>query len=514
MPGPAQSLCPKCGRNPRRRSGLMCNGCSAEYARNRRHAERAIKGKPKTGEPQKRFARPLDSKRYIITSAQNATPVHPEFFHTLEVAAKHLGAELVVVPFRYKNPTSVWSKNQESEERWAIEVAPYLFNVRKKLCPNLVLAADVKMQPTASSPVTGFESLTGGESCILGHPKMQLVSIPVPTGRFPKIITTTGACTRQNYTDTKAGKIGAFHHFLGAIIVEISGPKFHIRQVNADRTDGSFTDLATHYTEKGARPAPPALGLVLGDTHVRVTDPDVDRATFGKGGMVETLEPQTLVFHDLIDGETVNPHEVGDPFIAEAKRVAGRQDVRKEVVEVVEFVNTRAKGRQAVIVDSNHHDFLRRWIVRTDWRQDLKNARFYLETAQAMLRSAEMTPGGARYGDPFAYWVSKLGAGSNVRCLGPDESFKLADVECGMHGDDGPNGARGTIKNLARLGSKSISGHTHTPGIEEGAYQVGTSSMRRLAYQRGPSSHLNAHCVVYATGKRALLLVIEGRWKL
>lgn len=481
---------------------------------------------------------------------------------SLLVAAKHLGAELVVVPYRYKNPTGMnpgrdlrqdtWcnvaykgkrcflEKHHEGEHCvdelwWDHEVEPYLHNVRKKLNDNLVLAADVKIQATSSAPLNGFEALTGAESCIIGHPKMQFRTIPVPSGKFPKILTTTGACTERNYSNTKSGALGEFHHFLGAVIVETSGRTFHLRQINADRVTGSFIDLDMLYAETGVSSAPPALGLVMGDTHVRVADPDVLYATFGaknskqrrlvdrmlakrdvvKQSMVEKLNPKTLVFHDIFDGETVNPHDSGDPFIAAAKKKAGRSKVKDELKEVAEFISEYAKGRDVVIVNSNHHDFLRRWMVKEDWKKmDPENGLFYLKTAEMMMESARMAPGGAEYDDPFIRWMDKLGCGANVRCLKPDESFKLGDNECGSHGDDGPNGSRGTIKNMSRLGEKMIVGHTHAPGIEEGAYQVGTSSYRRLAYQRGPGSHLNTHCVVYANGKRSLLSAIEREWYL
>jgi hypothetical protein len=463
----------------------------------------------------KRFARSLDARRYIITGAQNATPIVPEFFAALKAAAAHLGAELVVIPLRYKNPTSVWSNRQVSDEWWAPELAPYLHNVRKKLHPHLVLAGDVKIQPTASSPLTGFESLTGAESCIIGHPKMQFRSVPVPTGRFPKILTTTGVCTRKNYTDSKAGKLGEFHHCLGALVVELQGAKkFHIRQLNADRADGSFIDLDTLYTAEGVRPAPPALGLVMGDTHARFIDPKVDAATFGPGGIVETLNPQTLVFHDVHDGYAANPHHMGNPFIASAKHRGGLEDVRAEVEFTVGFVASRSKGRRSVLVSSNHDNFLSRWVVREDWKRDPRNAPFYLETAAAMLRTARMGPAGAEYADPFAYWVEQMRGKADIRCLGSDESFKLGDIECGLHGHQGPNGSRGTLRNLSRLGARVISGHTHTPGIEEGHYQCGTSTPLRLEYTHGPSSWLNTHCAVYANGRRALLTIIDGDWRL
>ena len=57
-----------------------------------------------------------------------------------------------------------------------------------------------------------------------------------------KILLSTGACTVKNYTDSKSGKKGEFHHMLGFIIVELDGEDFHIRQVNAD-DNGNFYDL-------------------------------------------------------------------------------------------------------------------------------------------------------------------------------------------------------------------------------------------------------------------------------
>ncbi len=472
---------------------------------------------PKAPEaPPQRFHRVLEGKRYIITAAQNSTPVEGPFFEALKVAAKHMRAELVVIPLRYKNPTSQWTQPQERAERWDPAVEPYLFNQRKKLNANLVLVGDVKTQPTASAPLSGFESLTGSESCVIGHTKMAFRSVPVPTGRFPKILTTTGACTKKNFTDSKAGKLGAFHHFLGAIVVEIeSEKKFHIRQLNADRKDGSFIDLDKRYSAEGITDAPPALGLVMGDTHARFTDPKVDRATFGPGGMVEVLNPETLVFHDVIDGYATNPHHVGNPFISAAKGRAGFTNVRAEVEDAVEFVAKRAKGRKAVIVSSNHDNFLSRWIINSDWKHAGANAAFYLETAQMMLASVKMTPMGTQYADPFIYWVKRLRRDAQIHCLEIDESFKLGDIECGLHGHQGPNGARGTIENFARLGARVISGHGHTPGIEEGHYRVGTSTPLRLEYSRGgPSSWLNTHCVTYANSKRALITVVDGTWRL
>lgn len=486
-----------------------CRACMRVRTANR-EATKARESEP----VQQTYRLPLEGKkRFLITSAQNATPVDFLFLSTLKLAAAHMGAELVVVPFRYKNPTSIWSDKQESEEWWDEHAKPYLHNTRKKLHTHLVLAADVKIQPTASSPLTGFESLTGPESCLIGHPKMQYKPVPVTSGRYPKVLSTTGACTKRNYTSSKAGKLGEFHHYLGAVVVELDGKYFHMRQINANRKDGSFIDKDVSYSVvTGVTKAPPALGIVFGDVHRKFIDKMVARVTFGPGGIVQILNPETLVWSDLLDAYSANPHHRGNPFIARAKMLGNDGDVRQEVIDTVQFVVDEGKGRKNVIVASNHDNFLSRWIIGTDWRDIPNNAEFYLETAQAMLKSVRKGPGGAEYADPFAYWVDRLKGDADIKALGPNESFMIADIEVGLHGDKGPNGSRGTMINLRRTGHKLITGHTHAPGIEEGHYKAGTSTPRTLEYTNGPSSWLNTHVVIYANGKRALISIFDDRW--
>ena len=64
--------------------------------------------------------------RYIVTAAQNATPIHKGFWQSLQQAAKYYDAELVVIPGRYKNPTSQWTQGNDEHEWWDNEVLPYL----------------------------------------------------------------------------------------------------------------------------------------------------------------------------------------------------------------------------------------------------------------------------------------------------------------------------------------------------------------------------------------------------
>lgn len=540
MPGPQQSLCPKCSIRERRAPGLACSQCSNEYARARRSGGVAAPS-AKTDIPV--FKRKLKrAKRYIVTAAQNNTLANPRFLAALQAACEHLRAELVVVPYRYKNPTGMRpgrdlrgaccepvgngqclkpkghdGPHTPDELWWDPTLEPYLCNHRVSLHKHLVLAADVKISATAKSPLSGFEALTGKESCIIASPKLQFRTVAVPSRDYPKVLTTTGAVTEPNYSNTKAGALGEFHYTLGACLAEIDDDVFHLRQLLGTKADGSFIDLDKHYSAEGVQQAPSALGLVLGDTHVRVNDPDVDRATFGPGGIVEVLNPKALVFHDVFDGQTVNPHEAHDPLMAVAKSRSGLTSVEGELQQVVDFLNARAGEREVVLVRSNHHDFLRRWVVNllANGCRDAKNMETFLRSALEMCVSARVEPNGPVYDDPFPWWMKRLGALANVRCLADGESFCLGAIECRLHGHKGPNGARGSLLNLSRTGSKVAIGHGHGPGIEEGGTQGGTSSFRSLAYMGdGTGNHLNSHIAVYDNGKRCLITCIGRKWRL
>jgi len=453
--------------------------------------------------------------RFVITSAQNATPVFKPFFDALKIYCKANKAALIVIPYRYKNPTSQWNENNESFEWWAPEVVPHLFDGRFLLNDNLSVMADVKVQPTAVSPLSGLDSMTGHRSGIVGHPRVELKTIATPSHKLPKIMATTGAVTKPNYTDSKAGKKGEFHHSYAATVVELDGKAFHMRQISAC-ADGSFIDLAHEYTRTESRPAKPAEALVLGDVHVDFADPAVIAATFsGPRSIMAAVKPKRVVLHDLLDFYSRNHHHAKNPFVNIAKRSASMDVVEAEIKRACDFIDSNIpRDKKVVLVPSNHVEALTRWIADADWRQDPLNAETYLETALAVVRSIKMTPNGSSMIDPFHYWARKL-LKNTARCvfLKRGEPYQIRAVEFAMHGDQGVNGSRGSRKGLSAIGVKSFIGHSHGPGITDGCYQVGTSSLLHLEYNAGPSNWLNTHGIQYANGKRTLVNIINGEFR-
>lgn len=454
-----------------------------------------------------------DADRFIITAAQNGTPEDKYFWAVLENIASIVNAEILVVPLRYKNPTSRWTASQKNDEWWAPTLRPYLWSKRFDLNPNLTLLADIPTQPTASDPLGNADSISKSSSGIIGHTRVQTRSVATPQNKMAKLMMTTGACTVPNYTNSRVGKVnGEFHHSLSALLVEISGKTFYARRLHFDAQTKSVIDYGIRYFAKKKTVAPPALSVVCGDMHVRRACKRSVDGIFASGGILDVTRAKHVFFHDLLDGETVNPHEADDPFARIARIKGGMADVREEVEEAIEFVRSRCrKGVLSVIVGSNHDDFLRRWIQKSDWKLDPGNAEFYLETALAMAQGARMARNGATVPNPFIYWFEKAKV-EGTKCLYPGQSFMLGEIEHGFHFDKGPNGARGSIKNMRRLGVKTVGGHSHSPGEDEGASQAGTNSILDPKFIVGaPSSWLNADVLVNADSKRQLLVKINGK---
>lgn len=507
--GKLQWLC----RSSRSTGRVYCYSTVNPKAPYRDSQKRSITEQPKA---RKKFRRKIDTgKTLVFTSAQNATPVHDRFFGALKTFCKAHDAELCVIPLRYRNPTSVFSNSQRGSEVWDPALKDYMYEQRKKLNDNLVAVGDVKIQPTASDPLSRVEGLTYNESGIFGHTKLRMKCVATPQNKLPKILTTTGAVTVPNYTDSKAGKMGAFHHVLGAVVVQILSPtKFHLHHINARKSDGAFIFIDTEYHSDGTvKKAEHHQAIIFGDAHYRFADPEVVAATFDKGGLVDTLNPDVLVWHDLLDCYFGNPHHKGNPFIEIAKRRQNYHLARSEVEETVAWMQRLSKDRLAYIVASNHDDMFARWIIREDWKEHPDNAEFYLETALQMARSAKMSETGAEYLDPFGYWLKKLtGDDPSITALRKNESLRIADIECSFHGDKGPNGARGTVDNLSKIGVKVISGHGHSPAIKDGHYRTGTMTRLTAEYVQGPNAWLNTHVSIDAFGKRHLHTCIDGNF--
>jgi len=453
-------------------------------------------------EPAQEAANQEQSDTYVITSAVNATKAHNGFLASLHNYCQANNAKLIVLPMRYRNPTR---KEETPDDWWDARLTPHIVNQRTKLCRDVVLLADIKVQPTAINPLQGWLTVSGTDSAILAHTKVALQSVPTMVGDDAKLVMTTGACTVPQYSDTNAGKKGEFHHTLGAVIVEVDKKGTHLRHVLGER-DGSFIDLTTKYSRHGVEVAPDASVLILGDLHARQVD---SKALDATERLALAINPKSVCLHDALDFSSASHHS---GYFERFKLHITKQNSILSELKVTAKILDRISmwAPEIVMVGSNHNEHFTQYLSKYENALDLENALVYHETKAAMLRAIHE----GSYLDPFKYWVDKLASTPEViHWLRPGESISRHGIELGFHGHRGPNGARGSTKGFSNIGARTVTGHSHSPAIIDGAYCVGTTSKLKMGYNEdSPSSWHHTHCIVYANGKRALLHCVSGKF--
>lgn len=446
-----------------------------------------------------------DSKKkyFLISWAQNATPVHVNFLKNMEAYAEFLDAELLIIPGRYHNPTSMWTEKDESQDWWDSSVLQYLSLNRHHLNNSITILSDIKIQPTATNPLTSLESLTANQSCVVGHPRVHLKSMPVMDANKPKIIMSTGGCTVPNFTDSKSGKIAEFHYTYGFVLIEVVDEDlFHPRQITATE-DGNFYDL--YYRVKDGEVSrikeKEVVAVIKGDIHYGNHDEKVLAKSCDE--LLPKLLPQKVFLHDVFDGFSINHHEA-DNFIKQYRNeVEGTNSLRKEIDNLMTWLD-KMKKYNLVVVFSNHDDFLNRFIIKQDIRKNVKNALEYVEYAKVLLE--DRAPNGL-----ISYIINEK-FGSQIECLGRNDSYQLNGWELAIHGMDGVNGSRGSIQQYKRMNTKTISAHAHSVVRMDGALQVGCNTKLRMGYNNGVSTWVHSDIIIHADGK-AQHIIYAGKEK-
>jgi hypothetical protein len=464
-------------------------------------------------------------KRYIVTTAQNNTYVHDEFWRNLQAYAAHVKAKIMVSQITYNKAS--YGKNsvkpgkgpssQDFDDIWYDDcLQGYFFGDRISVAPTLTLCGEQNIIPTATRPLSGFQTYPGtNSSAIFPHTTIAMECVPVMQGTEVKINYTTGAVTARNYIAKKAGLKAEYHHAYGALIVEVDCKgDWWVRQLNA-KDDGSFSDLDLHI-QKGKVTAGNRIEAInWGDIHWEVIDPAVAAANWGKGGIIDSLKPKYQFLHDTIDFHARNHHQRQNPHANFKRWRDDRANVRAEFIRVRDFINDTCHRPfcETVVVDSNHDGALERWLREGEYRTDPENAVFFLECQAMKYLAIDQR---IEKFHLIENVMKSLGVREGVRFLQEDESFVICGapgIECGMHGHLGPNGSRGTAGALSRIGKKANTGHSHTACIMQGLYVAGTCSKLRLEYTKGPSSWTHSHIVTYPSGKRAIITLRNGKWR-
>jgi hypothetical protein len=443
----------------------------------------------------------------VVTSALNDTKIHKPFFDNLVAYCEAKNYRLFVIKNKYLNPSLM---NSQEDVSYPTELIPYFLNTTFRYKDRFKIIGDCNIVATASHPLTGIDGLTEGITTIVGHPVLQMSTLPVNEWKHPVIMHSTGSVSlKNNYSASKAGYRASFHHCWSALVIEIdSQDDFHIRQLCATR-NGSFYDLDEHWDEDGCEPAT-IDAIVTGDEHSLFRDEEVERATYGRQGIVETLRPRYIIRGDVFDGYSISHHHANDFFTQYKKHIVDSKfgNLQYELDDMVEYIKrTTPDFAQSLLVYGNHESHLDKWLNVADPKKDLVNAKLYHKLMWMRLDgmdSGENSPVIMKY---LAEWLPES------VCKQCPEGFTLHGILLSEHGDRGPNGARGSAQNLSKIGEKLVVGHSHAPKIIAGLHQTGTSSKLKLEYNKGPSSWMHTHCIVHKNGKRQMINIIHGKWR-
>lgn len=457
----------------------------------------------------------LKGRRFVFTSAQNNTFVHKKFLQSLEQYAEFNDAEVIVGTFTYNKNAY---KGVDSQEVWYDPaIQRYIRDDDCLINDSLLWCGSLNILPTAVNPLSGFESYVKTRSGIIPHAKLQLSSLPSGKFESARMLYTTGTVTQRNYIEQKAGQKASFHHVYGALVVEIDDDgDWFARQLIAEDETGCFYDLNYRYEpDEVYEVEGHVAGVNWGDIHAEKLSPDAAYAGWlGEGNILDTLKPDYQFLHDVFDMHRRNHHNIKNPYHRYEMHCKGTESVRGELEGTTKVMEGMLRPFSALInVYSNHPAALGRWLNEADYKADPINAELFLELQLATYRAIKS---GESDFDVFEYACKLVNPLMNdVRFMGEDESFMLAgQIECGQHGHNGNNGARGSVRSFRVLGKKHNKGHDHTASIFDGVWSAGACmTAEEAGYTKGGSTWSVSHILTYENGKRAMITCKGRKWR-
>ncbi len=448
-----------------------------------------------------------DGKTFILTSAQNNTPVFPEFLENLEAFARDNDAEIIVGTFTYNK--NGFHQPDDEEVYFDERIKKYIYDGEIQLAPDLVWCGDLNILPTATNPESGFENYLGNSSIVIPHTRMRNIPVSTYGTDVPtKYMMTTGTVTQRNYIQKKSGQKAQWHHFFSALLVEVQfDGTWYARHLNASSEDGSFMDVHGYYHNGQQLDLPQPISVTLPDIHIDIAHPldIVDLID-----VTAELNPEHVIVHDLHDQSRRNHHNMKDPHYWFSQLAKKEECVEAELIRAANFLQALHDLHiQVHVVESNHDLALLRWLKEANYKKDPVNALLMLRLEHYNYK--QMAEG--EKPKPFKFFIQGHLGHDCTHFLDTGDHLVLGGVEHGNHGDTGANGARGSVDNFIKQGTKFTIGHGHRPTYKDNVVMVGAAIRpENTRYARGADSWDMAVCLQHANGKRQLLIERNGEF--
>lgn len=391
------------------------------------------------------------SRRLLVTTYVVKQQIHQDLFKTIKSFAKQNDYEIIVIPINFVNPTTESGYQKALEDEWfSPEVVPYLCWKRLTI-GGVTIRADVRINPSTQNPVATVKSLVCGNT-VFAHTSQSMGCRANSVYVKPHQIWCTGHINVLETVKNVANKRAEFTARHGFLLIEDG----LIRNVHATQ-DGAFIDLNSHWAGGVCQGKVDDSVAILGDIHIGQHDNDAIDWVMAKINELDCIKK--LVLHDVFDGSTINPHSNPENQRAIFK------DLATELRETNKWLEAFSQEYQVLLVESNHHNFIDRWFRERKGKE-------LTEADKRVL--ARHIQGGHPALFPGVTHVKY--------------DHKIFGVYVGRHGDKGQNGAKGSIGADYRAGQRSISGHSHEPGILGGAERVGCLTKIPMDYNRNQLS--------------------------
>ncbi len=473
--------------------------------------------------------------RYVLTSLQNNTHLHPGFNNLLGLVDYYDGlpqssCELMIGTFSYQK-AAYGSKSvkrgtldgHEGDKIWyAPEAEKYIVDKMIALAPALVWNGHMNILPTNKHPLTDFDGYNGRMSNIVPHAQIAMESVASMPDEAAKLNFSTGTIGQMNYIQKRAGIIAEQRHSYGAVLVEVnSAGSWWVRQLHIDKDD-AICDIGPEGTVGGIRVQGGEVrqediveAINWGDAHASEMDLWVRELGWSKGGMLDQLHPKFQFMNDLFSMRSRGHWDLKKFHTMYRKYSVGEESVEEEVQVTADFmVEANRDWCEMVVVPSNHDKHLERWLEEADFRIDPTNARYFCWLQYNYLDQIDRDN---RSFSVLEFALGDVGAPA-ARYLDIDESFVICrdtpngGVECGLHGHEGNNGARGSTQGLTKLGRAINKGHDHIAAIRLNVYSAGACAST-YPYMNGPHSHSITHTVTFKNSTRQQLTMWDNKFR-
>ena len=496
-----------------------------------------VDGKVKVADARK-ISKPRSgkTKRVIFSSIQNNTHVHPATKNLLAYSSWLNKGEDTCEFFlgsysynlnAYGEMAVKRGKAKGGEKRlwYDPEYEQYIHDDPIEIGPGLLWAGNSNTLPTNRMPLSGLDRYGGRRSVITPHAKQHLSSVPSMMHEATKFLFSTGTISTRNYIQKRAGIMAEEEHTYGGLLVEItSDGNWYCRHLVID-SKGAVYDVGPSWSKScvkienqkvttGHRP----LAINWGDVHVAELEEWVRQLCWDRGGVLDTLNPMHQFFHDLFSMRSRSHHELRRFERVYKKWLEGEESVESEIMDTVEFTKfAHRKNVLGHVVSSNHDRHLEGWLdnLSYDFRDDPQNSKFYLKAAHARVEALE-----ARQADfSVLSWALRLyGCPEELLFSARDSSLVLGKeweggVEFNLHGDEGPNGARGNDTNLKKLSRRLNKGHSHVAFLDQCGVGSAATCTLDLPYLHGPSSHSISHLLTFPNTARQMLTMWDNNWR-